>query len=121
MSIIITAIASVLIFLSSLSGATEQPSQPVSQPASIECMEDMPCWDASTEGVIQGVMSPQEIDAWDAIADLPLVPANNMQHLEYAATLDHVPANLPLGYFVVGSDSQPQLVHMFQWVTYWDA
>jgi hypothetical protein len=112
---IIEAIASVLIFLASVTGLASEASQPVSQPVSVTCEEDMACWDSETMGNMQAPMSANEADAWEAFNDLGLVPSMPNMSVSYIETLDYLPTSFPTGYFAVGSDSQPQLIHIMKW------
>lgn len=124
MNVIITAIIALAIALGAPVQPASQPSQPASQPSLEQpCYEDMPCWDAATMGNLQGdTMHPSEVAAWIAIEDIPLVPSVDNQRPVYAATLDHLPEpdSLPLGYFMVADDA-PNVFHMFEWVTFYDA
>lgn len=114
------ALASIILSIALALGAPVSPSQPVSQPVSVTCEEDMPCWDSSTMGNLKAGTAMEQ-DAWIAVHDLGLVPASPNQALVYVETLDYLPSSFPVGYFPVGSDSQPQLVHVMQWVTLYHA
>lgn len=117
----IQVIASVTIFIASLIGLDVQPSQPASQPASVECMEDMECWDSATMGSTQPALSANELDAWTKVAALELYPASPDQALDYIETLDYLPTSFPVGYFAVESSESPQTYHIMQWVTLYHA
>lgn len=109
-------IISAIVFIASLIGSPVQPSQPVSQPASIECMEDMPCWDSATMGNLQAGTA-NENDAYLTIATWELMPSSPDQALQYIETLDYLPTSFPVGYFAVSSQTTPQTFHIMQWVT----
>lgn len=109
-------LASVILSIALAFGVPASTAQPVSQPASVTCEEDMPCWDSETMGNLEAG-SAMEQDAWLAVSELALVPASPNQALVYVETLGYLPSSFPRGYFPVGSDTNPQLVHIMQWVT----
>ncbi len=111
-----TILASVLIFLASVIGSPVQPSQPVSQPVSVECMEDMPCWDSATMGQILPRLSDSELDAWDRVSALGIVPASSDWALEYVETITYTPTSFPVGYFPINSATADDSTHVMHWV-----
>jgi hypothetical protein len=117
----VNVIISLIISLSIALGAPVQPSQAVSQPPVVECMEDMPCWDSATMGTVLPALEDSEVDAWETVSRLTIVPANTSQALEYNRTLDYMPESLPLGQFAISSFTSPNTYHVMQWVTLYHA
>jgi hypothetical protein len=113
---IIEALASIALSIALSMGVGVTETQAPIDSVSIQCEEDMECWDSSTMGNKQAGMDNEQ-DAWHAVDTLQIVPATPNQALEYVTTLDYFPAELPFDQFAVTSYTQPHKVHVMQWVT----
>lgn len=108
--------SSIILSIALSVGLPASLSERVSQPASdVRCEEDMPCWDSATMGQQLPPMSANELDAWDTLQGVPIQPSDPRQILEYVETVDRMPAALPIGYFAVESNTQPQVFHVMGW------
>jgi hypothetical protein len=115
----VNTILSVLFALTAMFAPSAQPAQPATfnlPPAlTVECQEDMPCWDCHTMGNLTCNVTTEatRADAWNTFDAFDFQPTQPTS-VDYVATLDNEPASLPMDRLTLQSTTDPSLWHIYQ-------